>query len=274
VYEFIREIDGRQERFRLRRRIGYRARFAGGGRNVKLVVPRDLNRWHTDYASVPAVFTWLVPRSGDHLPAALLHDALLEQQLTDPAPDISRDEADDVMRQAMGDLGTGVVRRWLVWTAVSMPTVLFGRVGNSRSWAFYHASVAWITILAIVGCGIFATVDVLDDFVPRLQKFPWELPWMRGGRFSADVWRGAAGAVFIPAALSAFWLRFWRAGIIAGIALAVLLHVTVAVLVLTVVYLGLEWLGQWLRGRVLLGVLVAAVLAGTALFTAAVFRWP
>jgi hypothetical protein len=269
VYEFIREVSGRTERFRLRRRIGYRARLAGGDREVDLVIPRDLARWHTDFASVPAAFAWLVPRSGDHLPAALIHDALLEGQAVDPNHTLSRDAADDVMRQAMADLGTGVVRRWVVWTAVSLPTLLFARVGLRRERsAIYYAVVGWGTLAAIVACGAVATIDLLDECVPWLRG-AGELPWMTGGSFVEDLWRGAAGAVFVPAMLSGLWGRFWRAGIIAGVGLALLVHVTIAIGALTVVYLLLEGLGRYERGRLLLGVLIVAVAASGVLFLAA-----
>ena len=54
----------------------------------------------TDLASVPMLFTWLVPKSGAHLPAALLHDGLVGGAAHDPASYVSteghvvaRDEA-------------------------------------------------------------------------------------------------------------------------------------------------------------------------------------
>ncbi|WP_300390516.1 DUF1353 domain-containing protein, partial [uncultured Nocardioides sp.] len=61
-----------REVFTMLRRVGYADRHLGD-----LVVPADLATFHTDLTSVPSVFAWLVPRTGRHLPAALVHDALV-----------------------------------------------------------------------------------------------------------------------------------------------------------------------------------------------------
>ncbi len=53
---------------------------------------------------------------------------------------------------------------------------------------------------------------------------------------------GLAGAVVVPLVLSLAWGRFRIAGAVVGVSLAVLLHVTVALLALTVLYRALEWL--------------------------------
>lgn len=66
----------------------------------------------TDFATVPRVFWWLVPRTGRHGPAAVLHDFLC---VTAP---VSRRDADGVFRRALGELGTPVILRWLLWTGV------------------------------------------------------------------------------------------------------------------------------------------------------------
>nr|WP_257910115.1 hypothetical protein [Janibacter limosus] len=47
---------------------------------------------------------------------------------------------------------------------------------------------------------------------------------------------GAIGAVVVPLLLGLLWGRFRAAGMIAGVALALLLHVTAAVALLTGVY--------------------------------------
>src|SRR4051812_49734978 len=60
------------ETFALGRRLGYADRHLG-----ELLVPADLATFRTDLTSVPALFTWLVPKTGAHLPAALLHDGLV-----------------------------------------------------------------------------------------------------------------------------------------------------------------------------------------------------
>lgn len=85
-----------------------------------IVVPAQA-AFRTDLTSVPRWFTWLVPKSGRHLPAALIHDGLVGEEgeagdyLTDPAMRIDRIEADRIFRDGMRDTGTGVVRRWIAW---------------------------------------------------------------------------------------------------------------------------------------------------------------
>lgn len=254
-FEFVWDEGAGGDRFRLRRRIGYGQRQGADKLDRRFVVPRDLGNWRTDFASVPGLFGWLVPRAGDHLPAAIIHDALVEGPSSYIGPEVARDEADLVFKEAMADLGTGVVRRWLVWTAVTLATIGSLSVGPRGSrWRWYYFVIALGTLLTIVYCGAQASFDLLG--VGVRSRGVQELPWMRGGTLWADLWRGVVGAVVVPALLASFWGRFWRAGIIAGVALAFLLHVTALIAILTVVYLGLEKLGRVNHGRVLLVLVV------------------
>ena len=89
------------ETFAFERRLAYLDRHLG-----ELLVPADLGL-RTDLTSVPALFTWLVPKTGAHLPAALLQDALVAG-CDDPAFYVSteghvvdRVEADRIFRDAM-----------------------------------------------------------------------------------------------------------------------------------------------------------------------------
>ena len=213
----LRSVDGRA--FRLLRRIGYRS----DDYPVPFEVPGNLETFRTDLASVPDVFAWLVPRSGDFLPAAVLHDGLVDGQYRGPR--IDRFEADRIFRTAMEELGTGRVRSWLMWSAATVGTLWTGRRVRDRA--------ALVVLLAAVTLlGTAATLDLLDL---------WNhLPWM--GR--APLWRelvgGATAAVVIPAVLALTWGRRWAAGTIIGVALAFLLHVTVAVALVTGLYLVLE----------------------------------
>ncbi len=254
-YEFVRvDAEGR-ERFRALRRIGYRTREIEGRPHWTFIVPRDLDTWTTDFASVPAVFGWLVPKSGNHLPAALIHDALVVRPPNVIGPLVTRDEADLVFKEAMADLGTGLVRRWLIWTAVTLATTLRRQVGPEGSKArTYYFAVAVATLALTGWLGIQATLDVLNLAVA--SPLTIELPWMRSEVFWTDIVQGAAGAVVIPAVAGLLWGRFWRAGVIAGVALAFLMHVTVIIVALTGAYWLLEWLGTFRRGRVLLWVLI------------------
>jgi hypothetical protein len=68
----------------------------------------------TDLASVPRIMWWYVASYGRHTRAALVHDELVDQ--------IERHDADWVFRCALRDSRVGVIRRWLVFTAVSFET--------------------------------------------------------------------------------------------------------------------------------------------------------
>ena len=65
-----RHLEDDLETFSLERRIAYRDRHLG-----EILVPASPD-FRTDLTSTPALFTWLVPKTGAHLPAALVHDAL------------------------------------------------------------------------------------------------------------------------------------------------------------------------------------------------------
>ncbi|GAA4426880.1 hypothetical protein GCM10023169_26160 [Georgenia halophila] len=213
----MRSIDGND--FTLLRQFGYR----GDDHDQPFVVPADLDTFSTDLASVPGVFVWLVPKSGDFLPAAVLHDALVDGQHLGPR--IDRVEADRVFRDAMICLGTGRVRAWMMWAGTSTATMW-----DSGRLALRLALVG--VLGAIVALGTLSSVDLLDV---------WDvLPWMGDRGFGAELAGGAVAAVVVPAVLSLTWGRFWQAGMILGIALAVLLHVTVVIAVLFGVYLMLE----------------------------------
>ena len=64
------------------------------------------------------------------------------------------------------------------------------------------------------------------------------------------------------------WGRFRVAGAVLGVLLAVLLHVSLALLLLTGVYQGLEWLARRLPGVMMaaVGVVVAASVLVLAVF--------
>lgn len=242
AYEMSRVVvalDGRPERewFQLRRRIGYRDRHHGD-----LLVPRDCATFYSDLTSVPALFTWLVPKSGDHLPAALIHDGLV--RALDAAPehigvDMNRVEADRVFRDAMADSGTGVIRRWIVWTAVTLATMWAqqGTADSGRLRAYYRWVMAG-TLASIAWLGYQATADLVD----RSGRWwcTYELVWIRGDEWWQELLSGAAGAVIVPLAISLLWGPFRKAGAIAGVMLGALFHVSIALLVLSGLYLVLE----------------------------------
>ena len=153
-----RHSDEGVETFSLERRIAYADRHLG-----ELLVPADPD-FRTDLTSVPALFTWLVPKTGAHLPAALLHDALVAgpddpvSYVSTDGHDVDRVEADRVFRDAMADTGTGVIRRWIVWTAVTVATI------------FVRPRPAVVAGPATGRYRIAAGVTIADRPLPRLQR--------------------------------------------------------------------------------------------------------
>ena len=245
------------ETFSLERRLAYRDRHLG-----ELLVPADAT-FRTDLTSVPAIVTWLVPKTGSHLPAALLHDALVAGR-DDPTSYVStegrtvdRVEADRVFRDAMADTGTGVIRRWIVWTAVTVATIFVGRAvpwSRARHWSYRVA--AGVTIVTILWLGWSATSDLFD----RSWVGAVDVPWMGDRPWWQELLGGLSGAIVVPLALSLLWGRLRMAGAIAGVMLAVLLHVTVGVAVIGATYLALERLAR--RSALLAWALAAVVVVG------------
>ena len=246
------------ETFALTRRLAYLDRHLG-----ELLVPATPD-FRTDLTSVPALFTWLVPKTGAHLPAALLHDALVAGR-DDPTSYVSTDghevdrvEADRVFRDAMADTGTGVIRRWIVWTAVTVATIFVGQAvpwSRPKHWSYRVA--AGVTIASIVYLGYCATSDLVD----RSWVGALDLPWMGDRTWWVEAAGGFSGAVVVPLALSLLWGRLRVAGAIAGVVLAVLLHVTVGLALIGATYLALERLAR--RSPLLGWGLAAAVAVGS-----------
>lgn len=226
------------ERFWMRTRLGYH----DGPSGVDIVVPPDAttNDFECDLTSTPDFFAWLVPRTGQHLPAALIHDGLVcdpanPTYLTYPATAIDRVTADRIFRDGMGGLGTSTVRRWLVWTAVTLATAWTDL--KPRAWWRLRV-IATLGFVAVLG--VAATVDFFDVWDVLFWMGGW--PWGDGWPWWAELLGGASGAIAIPAILGVLLWRSHRyrpvraAGFLAGVALALLLHVTVAVLALTLLF--------------------------------------
>ena len=103
---------------------------ATGSRNSHHSTGRQLPpRFRTDFASVPRVVTWLIPRYGRYTKAAILHDYLCDVEVRRET--ITRADADGVFRRALRELGVAFLRRWLMWAAV--------RLGGAKE----HPSTLW-----------------------------------------------------------------------------------------------------------------------------------
>ncbi len=97
------------------------------GNDQEFVVPSGTA---TDFASVPRVFVWLLPRYGRYTKAAILHDHLWRNLAADGS--ISWVDADALFRRAMRDLGVPFLRRWLMWAAVRWAALL--KPGGRSGW--------------------------------------------------------------------------------------------------------------------------------------------
>ncbi|HET7302243.1 MAG TPA: DUF1353 domain-containing protein [Candidatus Saccharimonadales bacterium] len=75
------------------------------------VVPKG---FRTDFASVPQLLIWFVPRYGVYTKSAILHDYMYKRA------DISKADADGIFRRSMRELGVPFLRRWLMWAAVRL----------------------------------------------------------------------------------------------------------------------------------------------------------
>jgi hypothetical protein len=113
----------------LERDFSYRTSIGGAG---VITVPRG---FQTDLASIPRFVSPALPPDGPWVQAAVVHDFLYRTSghgvlwgrtgITRPTP-YTRAEADDILREAMADLGVWVIQRNLIWSGV--------RVGGSRGW--------------------------------------------------------------------------------------------------------------------------------------------
>src|SRR5262249_17358642 len=136
------------------------------------------------------------------LPAFILHDGLVVSEgeaKTHIGPDVDREEADRILRDALENLGTPLIRRWLIWTAATVGTAF--RALRPR---WYWPLVVVGTVLIITVLGILATLDLFDV---------WDvLPWMGDRSTGLELLGGALFAVVIPLALAMLWGYLRKAG--------------------------------------------------------------
>lgn len=91
----------------------------------------------TDFASVPKLFQWLLPKTGLYTKAAVLHDylcRLAERRIwedgspRDPGDagprKLNRADADGIFRRVMAELGVSFLQRWLMWGGVRWPSLM------------------------------------------------------------------------------------------------------------------------------------------------------
>ena len=90
------------------------------GSQETITVPVDTQ---TDFASVPQIFQWFIPRFGKYYRSAVLHDYLCVEAA---AGRFDRADADGIFRRSMREVGVGYLRRRLMWVGVRLGEKLAG----------------------------------------------------------------------------------------------------------------------------------------------------
>lgn len=99
----------------------------------------------TDFASVPRLFVWFLPRYGRYTLAAILHDYLWRQRAR--AGTLDYIDADGLFRRAMRELEVPFLRRWIMWAAVRWGALF--KPGGRRGWWREAPRVLLVTVVAV-----------------------------------------------------------------------------------------------------------------------------
>jgi hypothetical protein len=129
------------------------------GRCERFVVPAG---FRTDFASVPRVVTWLVPRFGAYTLAAILHDWLCSEGIRSGA--VTSREADGIFRRVMRESGVSVLRRWLMWAGVR-----WGALADPQRRSGWLASAAGVVAIAVLAAPLVGPPAVV--ILPGLLVF-------------------------------------------------------------------------------------------------------
>ena len=120
----------------------------------------------TDFASIPRIFVWFLPRYGKYTKAAIVHDYLWRERAAPGKMDWI--DADGVFRQAMRELGVPFLRRWIMWAAVRWAALF--RPRGLRRWWREAPRVLLITVIAVPVVAPPAIVVVLSLVVFFLME--------------------------------------------------------------------------------------------------------
>ncbi len=127
-----------------------KAPFAYGGKTQVFEVSVDET---TDFASVPRILVWFLPRYGHYTLPAILHDHLW--RIEAPNGRISYRDADATLRRAMRERGVPFATRWIMWAAVRWASV-FTRKGGR------HGAIRDIPAMLLV------TIPTLAILLPAI----------------------------------------------------------------------------------------------------------
>lgn len=99
----------------------------------------------TDFASVPRVFVWFLPRYGRYTKAAILHDYLWRERASKGT--LNYVDADGTFRRAMRELGVPFLKRWILWGAVRWAAIL--KPGGTKGWLREAPQLLLISAVAL-----------------------------------------------------------------------------------------------------------------------------
>jgi hypothetical protein len=116
--------------------------FSYTGKTETFAVPVGAE---TDFASVPRIFVWFLPRYGRYTLAAILHDYLWRQRARTGAMEYI--DADGTFRRAMRELRVPFLRRWIMWAAVRWGALT--KPGGWRGWWRESWRVLLVTAVAL-----------------------------------------------------------------------------------------------------------------------------
>ncbi len=143
------------------------------GKHEQFEVPAE---FCTDFASVPTICTWLIPRYGVYTRAAVLHDYLCQEAHVGR---FNRADADGIFRRCLRELGVSFTRRWLMWAAVRAGGLMSG--AGARDWllvlliALVALPLLALPVLVIcVWALLFWLLELLDRGRPVTKMEPPE----------------------------------------------------------------------------------------------------
>jgi hypothetical protein len=119
-----------------------RAPFTYTGSTETFTIPDGAE---TDFASIPRVFAWFLPRYGRYTLAAILHDYLWRQRASTGAMEYI--DADGLFRRAMRELDVPFLQRWIMWAGVRWGALC--KRGGWRGWWREAWRVLLVTIVAL-----------------------------------------------------------------------------------------------------------------------------
>lgn len=231
----LRWVGGR--RFRLDEPFRYQDAEFG-----TITVPADLDRFETDLGSIPALTAWYTPQLGRHLPAFVLHDALIAEPTDAPTyttrdgRTIDRDAADRIFLDAMTELGTPFVTRSIIWSAVALYTA-----GTRARWRW----LLWYAIAFAAAIGLAADAVDLCWTVWGVATCPVS-SWLGDAGFLVEWGRGAGllAVGMIPVGLVLFPSRYFPAVVVQALLYGLTYVPTVAMLLPLGVLVALRAGGQ------------------------------